>query len=283
MTASLASFNPIQTTNFGGQFQLTSDGYTQGQALADWSLMSQLRGGVLAATETLPMYPGVAIFENMPASGSSTFVTPTVGRATNLTANTAGTIAGFSVFNGWINGINNPQSPVPTAASNMGVNFFRLGCGITVPLAAAASLVSLDGSLTTPLVSWDFGAQQLAPYVAAYAANVITAASYSGTTVTLTTTSAHGLSVGSVFTLSGFTPTTYNGTFVAIAGTTGSTLKYTSAANPGAVTTYGQLNAGGGALNVKISGVYTNGRIISYNPTTNVATYAVGTVALVQL
>ena len=283
MTASLASLNPVVTTNFAGQFQTTSDGYTQGQALADWSLMSQLRGGVLAASETLPMYPGVGVYENMPAAGSSTFVTPTVGRATNVTANTAKTLAGFSVFNNWVNGVNNPQSPVPTAATGMGVNFFRLGSGIMVPVACAPSLTSLDGSLTTPLVSWDFVGQQLAPYVAAYPANVLTGQTWSAGSVTFTTTTAHGVAVGDVFAISGSTPAGYNGVYTAITGTTGSTLVATLATNPGSSTAYGTLVAGGGALNVKISGVYTNGRIISYNATTNVATYATGTVALIQL
>jgi len=61
--------------------------------------------------------------------------------------------------------------------------------------------------------------------------------------VTVTTTTAHGVQVGQYFTLAGTTPTAYNGIFQAIAGTTGSTLVYALAANPGSETILGTLLA----------------------------------------
>ena len=79
-----------------------------------------------------------------------------------------------------------------------------------------------------------------------YAVNNIATASWAssgGGTITWTTATAHGVTVGSTFVISGAAPSGYNGSFVAIAGTTGSTLKATHA-DPGSNTTLGQLNAG---------------------------------------
>lgn len=81
---------------------------------------------------------------------------------------------------------------------------------------------------------------------AAYAANALTALAWSaasGGTVTATTTTAHGVIPGNVFTISGCAPIGYNGTFTALAGTTGSTLVWALAANPGVETTLGTLVA----------------------------------------
>jgi hypothetical protein len=75
--------------------------------------------------------------------------------------------------------------------------------------------------------------------------NVLTAISCASVgainTVTATTTSAHGLSPGDWFTIAGCVPGGYNGYFQAIGGTTGSTIVYLVAANPGTETTLGNL------------------------------------------
>lgn len=76
-----------------------------------------------------------------------------------------------------------------------------------------------------------------------WAANVITDATYSTGLVTLTTTSAHGVHPGQFVTIAGFTPTGYNGTFMALPGTTGSTLIYAVTADPGSDTIQGTLLA----------------------------------------
>jgi hypothetical protein len=58
----------------------------------------------------------------------------------------------------------------------------------------------------------------------------ISSISCTGFTVTITTSTPHGLSTGSTVTVAGVTPTTYNGTYIVVAtGTT--TLTYTVAAN----------------------------------------------------
>jgi hypothetical protein len=83
-------------------------------------------------------------------------------------------------------------------------------------------------------------------WAGAYGANVLTALAWSaanGGTVTASTTTAHGVTPGNVITISGCVPAGYNGTFTALAGTTGSTLVWALAVNPGTETTYGTLVA----------------------------------------
>ena len=76
-----------------------------------------------------------------------------------------------------------------------------------------------------------------------FATETISAASWSAGEVTFTTGSAHGVSVGATFRITGMTPDGYNGTFVAIAGTTGSTLVAALETDPGTATVMGSLAA----------------------------------------
>jgi len=81
------------------------------------------------------------------------------------------------------------------------------------------------------------------PQYGAYPANALTAISWSGGVVTGTTTTPHLVQVGQFFTILGVTPTGYNGTWQALPGTTGSTLVYSLATNPGVETVLGTLVA----------------------------------------
>lgn len=80
-----------------------------------------------------------------------------------------------------------------------------------------------------------------APVYGIHAANVLTAISYTGGIVTGTTTTAHGVSKGQYFQIAGVTPAGYNGWFLALDGTTASTLKYALASDPGAESVLGTL------------------------------------------
>jgi|SRR5271156_2120816 len=231
-------YNPNVTVVGQGLFDDPSSvGGVQGTAMPDPATRYALRGGILAQSETIPMWGGCAIYENVPgATGTPGAVLgPVVGRATALTGSKA--IAGFSVFDQAYGMINSPQSPVPLAASGMQVMSYRLLSGARIWVQASPNLVNLRGGPIGAAVSWDFSNQQLEPYVSTtissgtYAtATTISSGTYVAQTgvVTLTTNAAHGLTVGTSFTLSGMTGTnasTYlNGTFTAITGTTGSTL-----------------------------------------------------------
>lgn len=80
-----------------------------------------------------------------------------------------------------------------------------------------------------------------APAYGVWPANALTAISWSNGIVTATTTTAHGVSPGQWFQISGVSPSGYNGYFLALSGTTGSTLEYALAASPGAETALGTL------------------------------------------
>ena len=66
-------------------------------------------------------------------------------------------------------------------------------------------------------------------------------AATSGGQVTFGTASAHSVVVGASFQITGSSPSGYNGFYVAIAGTTGSTLVAAKTSNPGASVTLGTL------------------------------------------
>jgi hypothetical protein len=142
-------------------FNIESDGYIVGMAEPDPSTRFALAGGWLATTETLPMFGGVGISENIPqerppVSRADVALGGTIARATaeaNLT--------GFSVFDQNYAAVNSPQSPVPTVGSGGLVNFYRLGCLARVALAIDPTLITLEGTLITSQVSWDFTNQKI--------------------------------------------------------------------------------------------------------------------------
>lgn len=273
--SSSISFNPYLTTNANGLFSISSYGLVQGVMEDDPSVRNELTGGILSASETVPMFGGVLLFENIPTAGLS-FQGPTVGRATSIA-----TATGFSVTNQCFHWLTTPASNCPSIGVGGGVHFIRFGTGARLAVAIDPALVSLDGGSILQQVSWDFGSQSLVKYVASYAANVFTAmsgASPSGglSVVTATTTSAHGLVPGDTITVSGVTPTGYNGSYVLQSGTTGSTIVYNvpTVTPLGTVTTQGQVNAGGGAIPVKILSIAVgNSKVAVYNPVTNTVNY----------
>ena len=257
------SYNPIVTTNASGSFNVESTGYIQGQAMDDPAIRHELFGGVLAVTETLPMYGGVGIYEQIGglANGPGSVLGNILGRATGLYPGT-GTpgnfnLVGFSVFDQDHSMIQSATQEVPVALSGMSVHGYRLGCGARIAVAMDPALIDLQGNIITSQVSWDFGGQKLIAGQAIYNANVITAATWAATAggqSTYNTTSAHGIGVGEYVTFSGITPAAYNGTFLTLAGTTGSTIVTANplASTPGAGTVFGTLVAGGGILPVQV-------------------------------
>ena len=278
-------FNPALTSNAAGLFGITSDGFVQGSFMDDPAVRYQLFNGVLGASETLPIWGGVGISVDTPAAGSDE-LGATVGRATNVTASAAGQLRGFTVFNQAIAWITSPQSPVPQGANGATVPYFLLGSNARIAVQCDPALVDLDGNSISQPVSWDYVNQQLIPYVAAYPANAITAASWASTgggEVTFTTTTNHGVGVGDVFVISGMTPAGYNGTFTAITGTGTDSLVAALTTNPGSETGLGTLVAGGGALPCQVLSINPNGKIAQYNAATGALTWASGYTALIKI
>jgi hypothetical protein len=153
--------NPYVQTNAPGMFTIESDGLIVGTAYPDPAARFALAGGWLAQTETLPMFGGVAISENVPqerppVTRADVALGGIIARATAYT-----NLTGFSVFDQNYAAVNSPQSPVPSVDKGGLVNFYRLGSGARVALAIDPTLISLEGGLITAQVSWDFTNQKI--------------------------------------------------------------------------------------------------------------------------
>lgn len=286
------SFNPLLTSNAGGTFNVESYGLIQGMAMDDPSARNWLAGGVLASTETLPMWGGVAICEHVPSSTfSSTAVSiPPMGssitRATTVAANTVGTVTGFSVFDQAHHMINSPQSPVPLAATGMGVHFYRTGSNSRIAVQCDPSIISLQTGIISPQVSWDFTNQLLQPYDASTATISITSITWANTNGgrgTVVAGAAVPLALGDTIQISGATNSgtggnaAVNGPFVIDTFTDSTHFTIAMPAAAGVIATIGGTilaNLGTGALNVRVLEVQTtNCMVVQYNSTTGFATW----------
>lgn len=286
------SINPFSTTNQVGSFSVQSDGYIQGMCMSEPSIRNSLAGGNIASTETLPMWGGVAIFENINAGS---VLGPNIGRATSNSA-----ITGFSVFDQSTSWVNTPQSPVSLGASGQTASFYRLGSNARIPLAIDPSLISLSGGLITQQVSWDFNNQRIVAYDASTATVSVTSmtATTVGTVCTIAIVCAAASNVGAVgdaINISGATNagtggnSVVNGNFIVTAFTDNEHFSIqVPVSGSGVITTIGGtilLNQGTGALNVDILDIQVgNSMIVVYNPVTGFATWnKQGACALVKI
>jgi hypothetical protein len=147
------TFNPNIVTNATGGFSVETTGYIAGYALDDPHIRNELRGGPLAATETMTMWGGI------PVSVHIQPVTPEGEHSLGpkvLRATTAAQILGWSVFNQDHSMINSPQSPVPQADVGMMVSYYLRGTRARIVVPCDPAIVGVVGQpLNTP-VSWDF-------------------------------------------------------------------------------------------------------------------------------
>ncbi|HSY29990.1 MAG TPA: hypothetical protein VK832_20935 [Burkholderiaceae bacterium] len=282
------SINPFSTTNQAGSFSVQSDGYIQGMCMSKPSIRNELAGGNIAATETLPMWGGVAIFENINSNqgvGQQNTLGSNIGRALTNSA-----IAGFSVFDQSTSWVNTPQSPVSLGSSGQTSSFYRLGSGANIPLAIDPTFAaSLSGGATNQQVSWDFNNQRIVPYDAS--TPTISVTSLTATTVGLVAniavvaaaaTNVQG--IGDSINISGAVNggtggnALINGNFIVTAFTDNEHFSYqvpvSGAGVVGAITGTILLNQGVGALAVNILDVQVgNSMIVVYNPVTGFATW----------
>jgi hypothetical protein len=264
-------FSPYAATNAAGSFNVDSTGYVQGEMLPNAAARQFLTKGFLASGQTLPMWGGVAISENIPGPpGSATSPSPLlggpVGRATTVSAG-AGQITGFSVFDQNYSAVNNPQSPVPLVGTFGQVSFFRFGSGIIIPVAMDPDLVSLENEIITTQVSWDFNNQVLQPFnsTATYALTSMTWSAANGGQIAIVAAEATPVgAVGDSVFISGATNSgtggnsVVNGTFVVTAFTNNENFVVAAPAAAGVIGTIAGtplLNFGTGALPVRVVGV----------------------------
>src|SRR5579859_4974353 len=118
----------VQQSNAAGGFTIFNDGGVQGVQLDDPATRYAIRSGVVATAETVPLYGGIGIYENVP-SGLS-IVSPLspggelqniIGRATSIASTSA--LSGFTLFNQNYSAVGTAASPVPTSGSNMTMNY----------------------------------------------------------------------------------------------------------------------------------------------------------------
>jgi hypothetical protein len=295
--ASTISFNPNLTTTAAGSFNATSTGYIQGTTLDQPAARYSLSGGILATTETYPMWGGVGISEvvpsgisqsTLPGSGFSTSLGGQIIRANSVASASSGQqaggiLTGFSVFDQNYASVNWPQSPVPTVGSGGMVNFYRIGSGARIAVAVDPVLVDIEGYGINSLVSWDFINQCLQPYDASTATYALTSMTYTATGasggpgfVVVAAVATLVGAVGDVINVSGATGNlTANGSFVVTSFT--DSQHFTVAAphaTSGSVTGSPVINAGTGALNVRVLEVQIgNSMTVNWDSTNNVATW----------
>jgi len=152
----MTTFNPYVVTNVQDGFSVQSQGYWQGDLLDDPAGRYQLSAGVVAATETLPMWGGIAVFEKTTANAVDGGAAPLIGRAAS-----AATFAGFSVFNGSYSLPTTPQSPVPMGSPGNSFNFVRAGTKNRVVVKAGTAILALVGTDNPQTFGWDATAQEL--------------------------------------------------------------------------------------------------------------------------
>ena len=162
MSASI-SLNPMLTTDASGLFQTNSAGYTQGDAQDDPAVKFALCGGVLSTSATAPLWGGIPIKETIPLAATqpgTDILGSTIIQATSIANST-----GICVYNQAFGGITTPQSNAPLFSPGMSVNYYRFGSNARIPLPIDPALVSLDGSIITTQVGWDFSANRIVAYV----------------------------------------------------------------------------------------------------------------------
>jgi hypothetical protein len=283
-------FNYTTTTNFPGTFNVTASGYVVGVALPDPAVRYQLAGGIVSNNETVPMMGGLAISEltlpNVSLSPQpNSDQGPIIQRATNVTAATALTVTGFTVFDQAYGMIETATGPVPLIGSGGQIMYYRLGSNIRIPVAASSALVG--GNVITNPVSWDFAGQQLVPFVAAFNSATAASGTYNSTTgiIALTFSPAPlGAGIGSTangffLSLSGLTASggAGAGNIAQLAGdfaitgtaTSGTVISLQGPIGLGAITlnsAVGTIAAGGGALPVKVLEISANNNMV---PTLN--------------
>jgi hypothetical protein len=293
------SLNPLLVTSAPGTFATQSEGYIQGTAMDDPAVRYALAGGVLNSTETVPMWGGVGIYENVPFPPIQTSfpqdnLGSLVGRAT-----TTALIQGFSVFNQAHAWITTPQSQVPTAGAGMGVNFYRLGSGARIVVKADPAIASLEGGIvnTQSGFTWDCNAQVLQPFEASATTLSVTGITVSNGVATVTlsgTLSGWTFTAGDTVVLSG---ATNSGTapvgllnapqkIASVTDTTHFTFNLpTNQGTWGTIAGTILLNYGGGVLNVKLLGLNVgNSMVVNYDAVNNYGTWdRAGTTAVILI
>src|SRR5882724_4464122 len=103
--------NPDLVTNAPNTFFVASEGFIQGMAEDDPAIRNSLLSGVVAATQTSPLWGGCGITESLPTAAQESNSFGSVLALATSQAN----LTGFTVYNQSHATISTPQSPAPLA------------------------------------------------------------------------------------------------------------------------------------------------------------------------
>ncbi len=152
---SFTAQNFMATTSPANSFLTQTQGYTQGMLLDDPSGQNWITTGIVASTQTTPIWPGLPIVETTPASDA---MGAAQGGNLITTATTIAAITGWTVINQAYNMIITNSNNVPMAAPGMSVSIMRLGSlkqRIVVPVNPADVNALLSQPINVQL-QWDF-------------------------------------------------------------------------------------------------------------------------------
>lgn len=151
------SFNPFSTSTPQNTFLSPTQGYMQGLVYDDPTSRLELMGGTLAIAETIVMWGGRPIGEqiNVTAAGASDGLGPAVASATSTA-----TATGWSVFNQAGSMVLIPGGAYPpVAAVGNYVSFFRYGSLARIAVACDPALVTSisvgTNVITSQALYWD--------------------------------------------------------------------------------------------------------------------------------
>jgi hypothetical protein len=275
------NINPMTVSNAAGFFGVKSDGLYQGVTMDDPAIRNSLVAGRVALTETLPMFGGIAIQEipklDLIGIGND------IKRALQYNQ-----ITGFSVFDQGSNGMVTPQSNVPAYMAGMSIGYYRIGSKARINFACTNAVIAqLANGVAPGNLVWQQTGQCIDTYHSGAQSVSISSASYVSSTniATITTASAHGLSVGDYVTIAGITiDTNYNGTVQVLSVTSTTAFTYNPITTPvspglgaaGTIAAPSATVAAALALPVSIIGAQQgNSKIVNYNASTGYANWVV--------
>jgi hypothetical protein len=160
------TYNPAQVTVAPNTFYATSDGAIQGFFQDDPALRNSLRSGLVAPAQTTPLWGGMGIVINGPATG----VEAQSLKAMLTLASSQANLLGFTVWNQSLATILNPSvsNPVPQAGAGNGtnpggaINFFELGSGAQIWVQCSSGVAAAyKGAAWNAATYWDYTNQVL--------------------------------------------------------------------------------------------------------------------------
>lgn len=143
------------TTNSANSFLLDSDGFVAGTIVGKFPDRYSLEGGVVAATQTTPLYGGLPITLTVTAPSSSGGSSGLGESAVIATAEA--NVDGWCVFDQASAGVISATSNVPLYYANGSLNFVRTGSGVWLALPVKpADVDTLAGGASNQAIYWDY-------------------------------------------------------------------------------------------------------------------------------